>query len=190
MMRRDLWRRRRRRQEHNEKDSDGRGSHSWVAVRFGLSELGLVAPGLVGSGGLGGASTRRRRAAGASRRGARARHRVSPSLRATGAGRGSGRELLVLLSELEGLLPERSVLLRRVGQGPAADTVVRLFEGRHHLAREARKILLHDLLRRPERTRDHDVLEPRIAALDVLQIADELLGGAAEPGAVLHAVLD
>src|SRR5439155_12536712 len=65
-----------------------------------------------------------------------------------------------------------------------------LFEGGHHLSREAREILLHDLLRRSQGTRDHHVLEPGITPLHVLQVRDELLGGTAEPGTVLHAVLD
>src|SRR2546425_3309763 len=60
----------------------------------------------------------------------------------------------------------------------------------HHLSGEAREILLHDLPRRAQRARDHDVLEPGIPLLHALQIGDELLGGAAEPGAVLHAVFD
>jgi hypothetical protein len=75
--------------------------------------------------GLGGASARRRRA-GACRRGARA---VIESPRSTRNRRrgGSGRQLLVLLS---GSRPTTRAfsLLGRVGQGPAADTVVQLFE--------------------------------------------------------------
>jgi len=65
------------------------------------------------------------------------------------------------------------------GRAASAARLVYLNAG-INLTREAHQILLHDLLGRTQRTRDHDVLEARIPALHVLQIADEFLGGAAE----------
>src|SRR5262249_61356258 len=70
-----------------------------------------------------------------------------------------------------------------VNGSPAAAR--RLLERGHHLAREPREVLLHDLLRRPERARDHHVLESRVAALHVIEIADELLVGPTDIVAIL-----
>src|SRR5262245_1511206 len=72
---------------------------------------------------------------------------------------------------------------------PTAPAQASLERG-HHLAGKAREVFPHHLARRAQGAGDHDVLETGVASLDFLQVADELLGGTAEPGAVLHPILD
>src|SRR6266849_308747 len=63
-------------------------------------------------------------------------------------------------------------------------------EGRHHIAREPRQLLLELLGRHALGPVDHHVLEARIAALEVADLLDDVPGRAAEPGALRHAVAD
>src|SRR6266481_5445430 len=59
----------------------------------------------------------------------------------------------------------------------------------HDLSREASELLDHEIARCPDRPRDHDVVQPGIAALHLLEVGDDVRGRPAEPGAIAHAVL-
>src|SRR5467141_4405767 len=60
---------------------------------------------------------------------------------------------------------------------------------RHDLVSEARELLDHEVSRRPDGPADHDVVQPRVPLLDLLQVGDDVSGRPAEPRAISHAVL-
>src|SRR6266852_4853410 len=60
---------------------------------------------------------------------------------------------------------------------------------RHDLSGKAGELLDHDLSRRPDVPADHDVVEPRIPLLDLLQVGDDVSGRPAEPRAIAYTVL-
>src|SRR5207253_7207613 len=60
---------------------------------------------------------------------------------------------------------------------------------RHDLPSEACELLDHDVSRRPDGPADHDVVQPRVPLLDLLQIGNDVSGRPAEPRAIAHAVL-
>src|SRR5713101_8073805 len=86
-----------------------------------------------------------------------------------------------------------TVAISRVGSGPARPDASRGRElpakRRHDLSGEPRELLDHELSRRSDRPRDHDVVQPGIPPLDLFQVGDDVFGRTAEPGAIANAVL-
>src|SRR5215472_4856011 len=62
-------------------------------------------------------------------------------------------------------------------------------ERRHHRLGHPLELLQHDLLRRAHAGAEVDVLETGIALLELLQMLDQSIGRAGEPGTGLHEVL-
>src|SRR5262245_15603572 len=61
-------------------------------------------------------------------------------------------------------------------------------ERRHDVPGEAGELLDHQISRRAQRPADHDLLQPGVPLLDLLQVGDDVSGRPAEPRAVANAV--
>src|SRR5437773_3963549 len=83
--------------------------------------------------------------------------------------------------------------ISRVGSGPARREAGLGRElpakRRHDLTGEPRELLDHELSRRSDGPGDHDMVQPGIPLLDLLQVGDDIFGRTAEPGAIADAVL-